>query len=76
MLPSKEYAQHWDAVIDTAGAHAESTALPAGRKINLQAKSMVVLRSHQKPDVEPDHSVAASLAALAGSKTASPKSAQ
>ncbi|MCG2621684.1 glycogen debranching protein GlgX [Arthrobacter sp. I2-34] len=76
VLPSKEYAQHWDAVIDTAGEHAESTALRAGRKITLQAKSMVVLRSHQEPDVEPDHSVAASLAALAGSKTASPKSAQ
>ncbi|MFD1214013.1 glycogen debranching protein GlgX [Arthrobacter sp. GCM10027362] len=73
VLPSKEYSQKWDAVVDTAGEHAESQPFQAGRKITLQAKSMVVLRAFKEPEVEPDHSVAASLAALAGNTVTTPK---
>ncbi|WP_104160442.1 glycogen debranching protein GlgX [Arthrobacter sp. ZGTC212] len=66
-LPSREYAPMWDEVIDTAGEFADSGSIPADAKITIAAKSMVVLRAHEAEE-EHDHSVAASLAALAGSK--------
>lgn len=66
-LPSSEYAPMWDEVIDTAGEFADSGSIPAEAKITIAAKSMVVLRAHEEEE-EHDHSVAASLAALAGSK--------
>ena len=66
-LPPREYAPMWDEVIDTAGEFADSGSIPADAKITIAAKSMVVLRAHAAEE-EHDHSVAASLAALAGSK--------
>ncbi|MFJ7750405.1 glycogen debranching protein GlgX [Arthrobacter sp. NPDC097144] len=66
-LPPREYAPMWDEVIDTAGEFADSGSIPAEAKITIAAKSMVVLRAHEEEE-EHDHSVAASLAALAGSK--------
>lgn len=66
-LPPREYAPMWDEVIDTAGEFADSGSIPADAKITIAAKSMVVLRAHEAEE-EHDHSVAASLAALAGSK--------
>ena len=69
-LPPKEYAPLWDEMIDTAGEFADSAPLPADEKFNLAAKSMVVLRAHVQEEEDHDHSVAASLAALAGSKAA------
>ena len=71
-LPAKEYAPAWDEVIDTAGEYADSEAIPAEGRITVAAKSMVVLRAHEEQE-EHDHSVAASLAALAGSKAQSPE---
>jgi isoamylase len=71
-VPSKEYAPMWDEVIDTAGEYADSAPIPADTQITVAAKSMVVLRAHEE-EVEHDHSVAASLAALAGSKAQSPE---
>ena len=64
-LPSDEYARAWETVVDTAGAGADSAPLSAGVVVPIGAKSLVVLRAYSKPEVEPDHSVAASLAALA-----------
>ena len=66
-LPAKEYAPKWDLVIDTAGASADSEPVAADAQLTVAAKSMVVLRAHEAEE-EHDHSVAASLAALAGSK--------
>ena len=66
-LPAKEYAPKWDLVIDTAGAYADSDPVAADTQLTVAAKSMVVLRAHEAEE-EHDHSVAASLAALAGSK--------
>ncbi|MHB1172573.1 MAG: glycogen debranching protein GlgX [Lacisediminihabitans sp.] len=66
-LPSAEYSPTWEIVIDTAGAGADSQPRHAGEILPVEAKSLVVLRAHVAPDSEPDHSVAASLAALAGS---------
>ncbi|MBO0898284.1 glycogen debranching protein GlgX [Arthrobacter sunyaminii] len=66
-VPPREYAPMWDEVIDTAGEFADSGSIPADAKITIAAKSMVVLRAHEAEE-EHDHSVAASLAALAGSK--------
>ena len=66
-LPTKEYAPKWDLVIDTAGASADSEPVAADAQLTVAAKSMVVLRAHEAEE-EHDHSVAASLAALAGSK--------
>ncbi|GAA1108609.1 glycogen debranching protein GlgX [Arthrobacter flavus] len=65
-LPQQEYAPAWDEVIDTAGKYADSDAIPAETTITLEAKSMVVLRAHAETE-DLDHSVAASLAALANS---------
>lgn len=68
VLPSKDYSAKWDEVIDTGGEYADSEPVAAGQKIEVQAKSMVVLRAHTPPPEEPDHSVAASLAVLADEK--------
>ena len=68
-LPSKEHGDLWDQVIDTAGEYADSEPVTADAKISVAAKSMVVLRQHVRNEEVPDHSVAASLAALAGAKT-------
>jgi len=54
--------QQWDVVIDTAGRIADSAPKSAGETFELEARSMLVLRAHTEPEVEPDHSVAASLA--------------
>ncbi|MBP2215745.1 glycogen debranching protein GlgX [Arthrobacter sp. CAN_C5] len=65
-LPPREYAPAWDEVIDTAGKFADSDSIPSEATITLEAKSMVVLRAHTETE-DLDHSVAASLAALANS---------
>ena len=53
--------QSWDVVIDTAGRAADADAKGAGAILTLEGRSMLVLRAHREPEVEPDHSVAASL---------------
>jgi isoamylase len=64
-LPSDEYASHWDVVLDTAATSAASERHGAGRVIDVASRSVVVLREHSAPVVEPDHTVAASMAAAA-----------
>ncbi|MCU1503097.1 MAG: glgX [Ilumatobacteraceae bacterium] len=66
-LPNDDHSPEWEIIVDTAGVAADSGALPAGKVIPVQARSLVVLRAYEPPQLEPDHSVAASLAALAGS---------
>ncbi|WP_245156157.1 glycogen debranching protein GlgX [Nocardioides sp. 503] len=62
-LPPDEYAAAWDVVIDTAGGVDGQTPYHAGATLKLEHRSLVVLREHVEPEAEPDHSVAASLAA-------------
>jgi isoamylase len=68
-LPSDEHAPAWDIIIDTAGHNADTEPVAAGGVLAVDAKSLVVLRAHSTPEVEPDHSVAASLAALSQTTT-------
>jgi isoamylase len=65
-LPSDEYSPAWEIVIDTAGAAADSAPRHSGDTLVVGAKSLVVLQAWVKPEMEPDHSVAASLTAQAG----------
>ncbi|WP_378145689.1 glycogen debranching protein GlgX [Cnuibacter sp. UC19_7] len=64
-IPQAEYSEAWDVVIDTAGASADLLTVQAGETITVEQKSMVVLIAHSEPELEPDHSVAASLTAQA-----------
>ncbi|MCU1638667.1 MAG: treX [Microbacteriaceae bacterium] len=67
-LPTEEYSPEWEIVVDTAGVSADTAHVKAGLVISVEAKALVVLRAFTQPEVEPDHSVAASLASLAGSQ--------
>ena len=60
-LPPDEYSAEWETVVDTAGAGADSKPVRAGQVIPVAAKALVVLRAFTTPEIEPDHSVAASL---------------
>lgn len=68
-LPSEEYARAWEIVVDTAGAGADSEPRPAGETLTLPSRSLHVLRAYQPPEVAPDHSVAASLAAQSSTQS-------
>jgi isoamylase len=70
-LPPEEFAKAWDVVIDTSGAADSATTLAAGSTFELDTRTVVVLQEHAEPEAEPDHSVAASVAALSQT-TASP----
>jgi isoamylase len=63
-LPPEEYSPAWDVVIDTAGATTDDETRPAGAVLKVESRSVVVLREHSEPEAAPDHSVAASVAAL------------
>jgi glycogen operon protein len=66
-LPGQEYAAAWDVVIDTGATSAvPPEPVPAGGTLQLAARSVVVLRQHHEPESAPDHTVAASVAALQG----------
>jgi glycogen operon protein len=69
VLPPDEYAEGWDVVIDTGGALADDRPHPAGATLKMETRSVVVLREQREAQPEPDHSVAASLAAQASNKT-------
>ncbi len=64
-LPTEEYAEMWDVVIDTGGSADGSPVCKAGSTLPMASHSLVVLREHTEPEAEPDHSVAASVAARA-----------
>jgi len=63
-LPPEEYATGWDVVIDTGGDADDDRQLDAGATFDIGSRSIVVLREHLAPQEEPDHSVAASVAAV------------
>jgi glycogen operon protein len=65
-LPPDEYAGAWDVAIDTGGRRDGSVPLKAESTLRLEERSVIVLREHVAPEEEPDSSVAASLAAMAG----------
>ncbi|WP_349897229.1 glycogen debranching protein GlgX [Parafrigoribacterium soli] len=69
-LPPEVYSPSWEVVVDTAGVAADATPRAAGDTLPVQAKSLVVLRTWARVEAEPDHSVAASLIALANGSTA------
>ncbi|GAB6987075.1 glycogen debranching protein GlgX [Nocardioides pyridinolyticus] len=61
-LPPAEYAEAWDVVVDTGGSADDDGTFEAGATFTLPSRSTVVLREHHEPEVEPDLSVAASVA--------------
>ncbi len=67
-LPSRSYDVSWDVVVDTAAKSTDRGPIRAANQLVLEPRSLVVLRAHQDPDIEPDHSVAASLAVLANAQ--------
>ena len=66
-VPIDEYSPVWEIVVDTAGVSADSELRTAGSTIAVGEKSLIVLRAYVEPEIEADHSVAASLAVLVGS---------
>ena len=68
-VPPREYGDLWEQIIDTAGEYADSDPVTPDGKISVAAKSMVVLRQRTQEEEVHDHSVAASLAALAEAKS-------
>jgi isoamylase len=65
-LPAAEFAEAWDVVVDTGGDADRQETCTAGSTFPIGPRSLVVLREHREPEVEIDHSVAASVAAQAG----------
>ena len=72
-LPSEEFSGSWEIVIDTSGELADTKPRTARDVLPVVAKSLVVLRAWVAPEVEIDHSVAASLSAQAGTQAAAPR---
>ena len=72
-LPPEEYSAGWDVLIDTAGATTDTEPRPAGGSLKLESRSMVVLREQSEPVAEVDHSVAASVAAMARPSKTDPR---
>ncbi|MDX6375247.1 MAG: isoamylase [Nocardioidaceae bacterium] len=62
-LPPAEYAESWDVVIDTGGTPDAVEVLAAGATVPMKESSVLVLREYAVPATDPDHSVAASVAA-------------
>ncbi|MEU1970636.1 glycogen debranching protein GlgX [Microbacterium sp. NPDC019599] len=62
-IPDVEFSPSWDLMVDTAGKQAGGDPIKPGSTVMVEAKALVVLREHVEPEVEADHSVAASLAA-------------
>ena len=72
-LPPDEFAAAWDVVIDTGRLRRGRETHEAGGDVPPRTRSLVVLREHAEAEAEPDHSVAASLAALSGPAPSRPR---
>ncbi|GAB3602099.1 glycogen debranching protein GlgX [Microbacterium aureliae] len=68
-LPAVEYSPKWDVLVDTAGQRADTDPVEPGEAVVLEAKALMVLCQHELPEPDVDHSVAASLVALADAET-------
>jgi isoamylase len=65
VIPEVGFSPKWDVVVDTAGEQADAEPIEPGQTVRLQGRSLIVLREHEVPEPEIDHSVAASLVANA-----------
>ncbi|KAB1642692.1 glycogen debranching protein GlgX [Gulosibacter chungangensis] len=61
-LPSGEITFRWETLIDTSGVNTDSDVRDPGSTFTIPQRTMMVLREYEAPEVEPDHSVAASVA--------------
>ncbi|MFC7848534.1 glycogen debranching protein GlgX [Arthrobacter sp. NPDC057388] len=61
-LPSGEFAESWDMVINTAGTGVDRGPIDAGSVLKVAAKSMAVLRARDLSQPEPNLSIAPGLA--------------
>ncbi|MCM0620626.1 glycogen debranching protein GlgX [Nocardioides bruguierae] len=64
-LPPEEFSSRWVVALDTAGSKDEHDTVRCDHGLTLKGRSMVVLQEWTAPPVEVDHSVDASIAALA-----------
>ncbi|MEN2738318.1 glycogen debranching protein GlgX [Microbacterium sp. X-17] len=62
-FPDVDFSPRWDVLVDTAGVYANTPPIEPGRTLPVHASSLLVLCEHREPELEADHSVAASLAA-------------
>ena len=62
LVPEVEFSPEWDVVVDTAGLHADADPIEPGSTLSVPARALMLLREHELPEREIDHSVAASLA--------------
>jgi isoamylase len=62
-IPDVEFSPRWDVLVDTAGVYANTAPIEPGRTLAVHSSSLLVLCEHREPELEADHSVAASLAA-------------
>ena len=69
-LPNDDHSPEWEIIVDTAGVAADSPNVKAGEVLSVEGRSVVVLRACDQADPVIDHSVAASLAAIANDTTA------
>ena len=67
-VPDGGLDRAWDIVIDTAGLAADVAPVHRRDVLPVRARSLVVLRAHHDVEVEPDHAVAASVAAVAATQ--------
>lgn len=63
LLPAVQFSPTWDALVDTSGDVADISPVEPGSTVRLEAKSLIVLREHEVPQVDADRSVAVSLGA-------------
>ncbi|WP_167047780.1 glycogen debranching protein GlgX [Salinibacterium sp. ZJ454] len=68
-LPTAQFSEYWEIVVDTSGGVQELDTIAAGSTLSVTGRSLVVLRAHSPLDHVPDDSVAASLSVLTGSHT-------
>ncbi|HKP07567.1 MAG TPA: glycogen debranching protein GlgX [Microbacterium sp.] len=62
VIPDVEFSPEWDVIVDTAGQRADTDPVAPGSTLSVPGRSLMVLREHDLPEPEIDHSVAASLA--------------
>jgi glycogen operon protein len=70
-IPSDEQSPEWEIVVDTAGASGGERHA-AGDTIAVVGRSLLVLCAEAAPEPETDHSVSASLSALAAATPSAP----
>ncbi|WP_109210608.1 MULTISPECIES: glycogen debranching protein GlgX [Microbacterium] len=62
LIPEVDFSPEWDVIVDTAGVYADTEPVVPGSTLSVEGRSLMVLREHELPEPEVDHSVAASLA--------------